>query len=334
VKATILGSEDSGKSDLFDILSGGKVSKMKSKLIGSANVPDNRVNELSDHFKPKKITFTQLNFLSVGLEPTFPYEDLRASDMFVLLLKAHSEYEGDTFDIKAAYEDIDLIFRLKDVELIENFIDRHKKDPKSKKEVEVCKTLIELIEKGETDIEPSLLQLDTIKNFGLNSIIPRIVVLNVDEDHINTPLEQEASFKAAYPEIKYSKLCVQLEKEISSMNSEDQEMMFSEYKIEEPGLNKLINAAYDKLGLMTFFTVGEDEVRAWTIHSGNIALEAAGKIHTDIQKGFIRAEIVHYNDFKDNEFSFKNCKDNGCFSLEGKEYVVQDGDIMHVRFNI
>ncbi len=134
--------------------------------------------------------------------------------------------------------------------------------------------------------------------------------------------------------MKYIKICIQLEKEICSLDKEDQQELFDEYKITEPGLNSLINATYQLLGLATFFTVGEDEVRAWTMRQNSPALEAAGKIHTDIQKGFIRAEIVHYQDFVQHNFSFKECKENGCFYLEGKEYVVQDGDIMHVRFNI
>ncbi|MDD4028601.1 MAG: DUF933 domain-containing protein [Caldisericia bacterium] len=334
MKATIIGSENSGKQGLFDILTQGKTSKNKGKLLGSANVPDDRVDSMASVFQPKKTTYTQLHFISVSLEPVFPFEDLRSSDVFVFVIKAHSQYEGDVVDVIKDYEDVDMLFRLKDIELLERFIDRHKKDPKAKKEVEECIQLLPLIENNQLEEDTPMIHSDVVKNLGLHSVIPRIVVFNIDENSIHSTSPFEKQWQETYTNVPYTKICIGLEEEFTSLSEEDQKELFQEYSIEKPGLHNLIHTVYEHLGLQTFFTVGEDEVKAWTVQKNITALEAAGKIHSDIKKGFIRAEIIHYEDFKQNHFSMKECKENGCFFLEGKEYILQDGDIMHVRFNI
>jgi ribosome-binding ATPase YchF (GTP1/OBG family) len=325
MKATIIGNETSGKQGLFDILIQGNTFKSKGKLLGSANVPDQRVDVMSSVFKPKKTTYTQLQFLSVSLEPVFPFEDLRSSDVFVFVIKAYPQYPGDEVNVLKEYEDIDMLFRVKDIELLEKFIDRHKKDPKAKKEVGECTQLISLIENQRDIPDSDILHSDIIKNLGLHSVIPRIVVFNISEEDIQENTSFEDTWNKSYGA---------LEEELNVLNEYDRKELMKEYAIEEPGFNHLIHAVYDYLGLQTFFTVGEDEVKAWTIQKNTSALEAAGKIHSDIKKGFIRAEIIHYEDFKKHNFSMKECKENGCFFVEGKEYVLQDGDIMHVRFNV
>ncbi len=334
MKATIIGNETSGKQGLFDILTEGNTFKSKGKLLGSANVPDQRVGAMSSVFNPKKTTYAQLQFLSVSLEPVFPFEDLRSSDVFVFVIKAYAQYPGDEVNVIKEYEDIDMLFRVKDIELLEKFIDRHKKDPKAKKEVEECAQLIPLIENQQKISDSDILHSDVVKNLGLHSVIPRIVVFNIAEDDIQAEATFEEAWRKSYSAIPYTKICIALEEELSALPENDRKDLMKEYSIDEPGFNHLIHVVYDHLGLQTFFTVGEDEVKAWTIQKNTPALEAAGKIHSDIKKGFIRAEIVHYEDFKKHNFSMKECKENGCFFVEGKEYVLQDGDIMHVRFNI
>ena len=334
MKATIIGAENGGKQGLFDILTQGKTAKSKGKLLGSTNVPDKRVDKMAVAFQPKKTTYAQLHFISVSLEPVFPFEDLRSSDVFVFVIKAYSQYEGDVVNVIKDYEDVDMLFRLKDIELLERYIDRHKKDPKAKKEVEECTQLIPLIENNQLEATSPIIHSDVVKNLGLHSVVPRIVVCNIDEKSIHHQASFEKQWQESYGSVPYANICISLEEELALLNEEDQKELFQEYSIEKPGLHTLLHAVYEHLDLQTFFTVGEDEVKAWTVKKNITALEAAGKIHTDIKKGFIRAEIVHYEDFEKNHFSMKECKENGCFFLEGKDYILQDGDIMHVRFNI
>lgn len=332
MKIAILGSIDSGKNSLFEVLTDGKQSKIGNKIVGNANVSDSRVDYLSNHFHPKKTTYTQLNFISLDLEPVFPYEELKVSDEIVFVMRGYSDFDGEEIDLVKLYDDFDTFLRIKDMDLLEKFIERNHKDNKRSHEVETAKSLLSSIENG-TPVNAKDLENDMVKNFSLLSIIPKLVVCNVSESQIhNSDLTKSLSSK--HPELKILPICLSVEQDLVFMDADTKKEMLEVYKIETRALDLFVQKSYEMLGLITFFTVGEDEVRAWTIRKGSNAFISAGKIHTDIQRGFIRAEIVHYNDFIANNCSFKEVKEKGVFHLEGKEYIVQDGDIMHVRFNI
>jgi ribosome-binding ATPase YchF (GTP1/OBG family) len=332
MKIAILGSMDSGKNSLFEVLTEGKQSKIGNKIVGNANVSDSRVDYLSDHFHPKKTTFTQLNFISLDLEPVFPFEDLKVADEIVYVMRSFPEFDGEEIDLVKLYDDFDTFLRIKDMDLLEKFIERNHKDIKRSNEVETAKNLLSSIENG-LPIQPKDIENEMVKNFSLLSIIPKLVVCNISDSQIHNS-SVTGNLSARHPELKILPVCLSVEQELVTMDTATKKEMLEAYQIETRALDLFIQKSYEMLGLITFFTVGEDEVRAWTIKSGSNAFISAGKIHTDIQRGFIRAEIVHYNDFITHNCSFKEVKEKGVFHLEGKEYIVQDGDIMHVRFNI
>ncbi len=207
-----------------------------------------------------------------------------------------------------------------------------KRNSRDKAEVSREKTIFErlMAELSENtplrDVELSAEEHKTISGFGFLSLKDLLIVLNLDEG--------QATPKINYPcQVCVVSLQGQLEMEIAQLPLEDAKVFLSEYDIAEPSLNRMIRSSYDLMRLQSFFTVGEDEVRAWTVHQGTVAPEAAGVIHSDLQKGFIRAEVVPYGELHDLG-SMAEARSKGKLRLEGKEYVVQDGDIMHVRFNV
>jgi ribosome-binding ATPase YchF (GTP1/OBG family) len=179
--------------------------------------------------------------------------------------------------------------------------------------------------------------LPYLRNFAFLSLRPVLVAVNVDEDQL-----QEKSYEgraalnkqcqaAGYPLIEF---CGTLEKEISQMEPSEQQVFLAEYGLAQSGIARVAAAAYQLLNLVSFFTVGEDEVRAWTINAATPAKKAAGKIHSDMERGFIRAEVIHYEEFMALGASLKTAREQGKLRLEGKDYLVQDGDIINFRFNV
>ncbi len=333
MKTALLGLENSGSQEFYEILNHGQKFIPGKKNIGLANVPDNRVGELSSAFQPKKTIYASLQFSYLQIVPAIPFEELRTMDVLVYILRAYPLYEGEKIDPVKTYNDFLTDLKIRDMDLLDRFCTRNAKDLSKKKELQWAEQIQAYIENDqnlETLGEQVVLWA---KNLGLVSKIPRFAVLNSDEnDWKNDSLIQR--MKSTFPEDDFLQLCLSIEKDISELDPENRAEMLELYQIKEPALSFFLRKLYDFLGWMTFFTVGEDEVRAWTIKKGSNAFDAAGKIHSDIQHGFIRAEVVHYDDFKKNEFSFKLCKESGCFAVEGKNYLVQDGDIVHFRFNI
>ena len=333
MQVVILGKEESKVADFFSIISRGKTSTQNKKLFGTVSVPDQRVDDLSAFFKPKKTTYTQLSFFSVDMEtPTF-FEDVKTSDLIVYIVKAFSAYEGDEVNPLSEIESFITSLKLKDMEVLERFIQKNKKDLGKAKEVESARLLLSEIEQSGQVKKEALSKYEFLKHTSLLSTLPLFFVINRAENEI----KEESVIKeleAKYQDYPMFSVSTEIEKELMDMDRSASMEFLQAYQIEKPALETLIQQIYQHLGLITFFTVGEDEVRAWTVKKGSNAFESAGKIHTDIQKGFIRAEIVHYGDFTANHFSFKEAKDKGVFYLEGKEYLLHDGDIMHVRFNI
>lgn len=333
MQVVILGKEDSKVSDFFSIITQGKASVQNKKTFGTALVSDSRVDELSAFFKPKKTTYTQLSFFSVDMASPTCFEDVKTADLIVYVVRAFSAYEGDQPQPQQELESFITTLKLKDMEILERFIERNKKDLSKSKEVESASQLLAEIENSGKVKQETLVKCEFLKHTALLSTLPLFFVFNRDENEIKDERLLSA-LKNKFPDYPMFSVSTNIERELLEMDKTAYIEFLQAYQIEKPALEVLINEIYQDLGLITFFTVGEDEVRAWTVKKGNNAYESAGKIHSDIQKGFIRAEIVHYSDFVAHHFSFKEAKEKGVFYLEGKEYIVQDGDIMHVRFNI
>ena len=330
---SIIGSEDSGKDLFFEILSEGKYTKSGKNLIGSVNVPDPRIDILSDFFKPKKTIYAKINFKCLSIKPNLPIEDLRTSDELIIVLKYLENGINDAESVVAEFNDIIVSLQINDLEIIENYIKRHEKEPKSDKDIVLLNKIKEVIEKEQIAENIKLFENDLIRGLGLVSVKQKLVVLNIPENLIK-PNEIVDRMKKDIKNYETLTISIDLEKEIVSLDLQARLEMFKAYSIEESSLDVIIKKSFELLNLITFFTVGEDEVRGWILDKGSNALEAAGKIHSDIQRGFIRAETINYTDFLNCSFSFKEAKEKGLLKLEGKEYVVKHGDIMHFRFNV
>ena len=178
-------------------------------------------------------------------------------------------------------------------------------------------------------------QKHLLSGFAFLTLKPEIVILNLDETQtgeVNEIKEIEAEMKNK--NIPIVKVYGSIEMELEQLEPEEREEFMKDLKISEPGRERLIHEAYKSLGLISFFTSGTDEVRAWTLHAGSNAVDAAGAIHSDLARGFIRAQVVSYDDFIKNNASISNCRDKGVLRLEGKEYIVKDGDMIEIRFNV
>ncbi|MCF7832811.1 MAG: YchF family ATPase [Candidatus Marinimicrobia bacterium] len=352
-----IGLKYSGKSTLFELLTQGKYESVKTGLAeyhrGQVILPDERINRLSEIFNPKKTTFAYFDCIDVMGIPASMRTDqaakyleaVRQTDSLVAVIQLFDGYNGEglpaTIDPVADLRHLeeDLIFA--DLLVAETRLNKvlhlkarsapqyeaHEEDILVK-----CKNALEdnipLREVEINDIEDKL-----IRGFQFLSQKPLMAVLNCDEAHYATRLEYEATFKEKLPKIPVTSVSALAEKEIQELDADERAMFMEELGIDEPAINHVIATSYAAIGLISFFTVGEDEVRAWNLHTPATAPEAAGAIHSDLQKGFIRAEVIAYDDFM-REGGMAQAKTKGLVRLEGKEYLVKDGDILNIRFNI
>ncbi len=357
----IVGLPYSGKSTLFSTLLSHKSADESGKLKheaerGVVKVPDDRLDQLTKMFNPKKQVNTTIEFVKVpGLDhdshkdtglPSQFLSNVKTVDVILLLVRSFdNELYPHPMNSIDPVRDINFIkteFILSDLSIIENRYEKLEKlimktqVDKDKRELAVLKKCRDFLEQEQPIIDLDLNEQDQllIRGYQFLTMKPILHVLNITEsdlpksetlvNDIKTHLSSEAKVIA---------LSAEIEKEISELDPEDAQVFLEDLAITEPAMAKLINAAYDLLGLQSFFTVGEDECRAWTIRKGTIAQKAAGVIHSDLEKGFIRAEVVSYDKLMELG-SMQNCKSKGELRLEGKEYIVQDGDIISVRFNV
>ena len=361
MKIGLIGLNQTGKTTLFNLLtgkidtspqSGGK----SSANIGTGQVPDERVDFLSGIFSPKKTTYAKLDIIDVaGFSVSTDgknsgaavfLNDVRPCDALVHVLRA---FESDSVahdmgDIDSArdLEAVETEMLMADLEMIEKRIGRIKTGKKITKENEFELALLERCFKW-LDDGGSILEMEmtederlAIKSFTFLTEKPRIAVVNLDESQWESKTFPNHSGLKAMCEklnIPLIELCVETELEITKLPEEDKQMFMEDMAIEQPGIAVLARTVYEHLGLISFLTCGEDECRAWTIEKGTIAKHAAGKIHSDIERGFIRAEVVKYESIKELG-SMAKVKEKGLFRLEGKEYIVLDGDIINFRFNV
>jgi GTP-binding protein YchF len=359
MKLALVGLANCGKTTLFNAATGltrettPYPETSGETQIGVAKVFDERVAELSKIYKPKKTTFATVEYTDylgfVSGDSKHNQEVLsfvRDSDALIHVIRTFNDdsvlHPLDSIDPIRDFETFQTELILADLDLCEKRLQRmeegarrgKKFDEKEKKLVERCKSHLEE-EKTLATFEFEDDETEARKRLSFSSTLTQIVVLNTSEDELGTPeiesvitqLEERAG------KGKVLALSGRIEAEISQLPEYEAEEFLKELKIDKPAKNLLIQKSYDLLNLVSFFTVGDDEVRAWTITKGMDAQKSAGRIHTDIERGFIRAETVSFEHFI-SDGSMAKAKESGHFRLEGKTYLVQDGDIMNFRFNV
>lgn len=348
MKIGIIGLPGTGKSTVFSALTGADISVHSFDAnIANIKVPDKRLKHLREIHNPKKYTPAEIDFFDLppfsDNEPKGELGDnilkhIRTADALMEVLDAFSTEFNET-DIKDTVEMLDMELILTDLKVVENRIERLSKPnakesfPGESKLLEKCRVELENNIPLRT-IEFTEDEIKNLKGFQLLCLKPVVYLINVNErliserDKIKEKFEDLAG-KNSIIQI----MSAQIEQELNELSDEDKEVFMLDLGIEEPSKSKVIKEAYYLLDLISFFTMGKDEVKAWTIKKGTPAQEAAGEIHSDIQRGFIRAEVVNYGDF--NKYgSIIECKNNGVLRLEGKTYIVKDGDIINFRFNV
>ncbi len=361
MKIGIVGLQYAGKSTLFATLmahvSEETLQRHKQEAErGVIKVPDPRLDQLTALYNPRKQVNATIEYLKVpGLDqeghrgtglPAQFLANVKTVDVILLLVRAfENALYPHPLETKDPVRDIRFIlseFLLSDLGIIENRVEKLEKlimktqSEQDKRELAVLQKCREILEAEKPISELGLSEQEflLIRNYQFLTIKPLLFVLNVGEDDIrNIPGMTDEVRNAVGEKALITGLSAEIEREISQLAPEDAGAFMEDLGIDEPATDKLIHASYKLLGLYSFFTVGDDECRAWTVRAGTHAQKAAGVIHSDMEKGFIRAEVVSYEDLI-REGSMAACRDKGLWRLEGKDYIVQDGDILSIRFNI
>ncbi|MBQ8612695.1 MAG: redox-regulated ATPase YchF [Ruminiclostridium sp.] len=364
MKLGMVGLPNVGKSTLFNALTNAGAESANYPFctiepnVGIVSVPDERLDKLAEMYNPDKFTPAVLEFVDIaglvkgasngeGLGNKF-LSNIREVDAIVHVVRC---FENDnivhvdgSIGAERDIETINLELIFSDMEILGRRIDRTKKlmkgDKSLQKEVDFLERLLAHLENGKSarSFDFSDDELASIKDTPLLSNKPVIYAANLSEDDFKNNYENNSQYQAVkrIAEEENSAvlpICAQIEADISDMDAEEKEMFLSDLNLTESGLSRIIKTGYSLLGLISFLTAGPTEVRAWTITKGTKAPQAAGKIHTDFEKGFIRAEIVAFDDLVAHG-GMNGAKEKGLVRLEGKEYVMNDGDVVVFRFNV
>jgi len=350
MKAGITGLPFSGKTTLFCALTGQKYENLshgKEMHVGTVKVPDIRLERLYEMFKPKKMTHAVMEYFDLAGQPggkgkgmdSQILQTLKNADSLIAVLDAFSDAADPMGDFTTLSEDL----AFTDLVMVAGRLERIEKDLRSGKaddlllEQEVLEKCRDTLEAGGAirDLELKEEEARAIRGYQLLSRKPLLVIMNISENALS---DGKAHFFedmfAKVRNVQCAAICAEVEMEIAALDERDRPEFLTSMSIAEPALGRVIRMSYSGLGLISFFTAGgPDEVRAWTVRKGARAPECAGVIHSDLERGFIRAETVSFDDLM-GAGSFKAAREKGLLRIEGKDYVVEDGDVLTIRFSV